>query len=142
MNSQSLPFTYTPATVVLCQNSYDPFQDRDSVYTIGDGTFPPDVLNSDYNGGDVSFLPHVIDTGYNGGDGTFPSHVINSEIGVGTSFSASVIYHVPPRFTITKGEEHDKSGRAEAGPYPGWLVGRVGSQLRSCWIGRVGSNDL
>ena len=53
MNSQSLPFTYTPATVVLCQNSYDPFQDRDSVYTIGDGTFPPDVLNSDYNGGDV-----------------------------------------------------------------------------------------
>ena len=90
MNSQSLPFTYTPATVVLCQNSYDPFQDRDSVYTIGDGTFPPDVLNSDYNGGDVSFLPHVIDTG----------------------------------------------------PYPGWLVGRVGSQLRSCWIGRVGSNDL
>jgi hypothetical protein len=80
MNSQSLPSTCMPDTVVFCQNSYDPFQDRDSVYTICDGTFPPDVLNSGYNG--------------------------------------------------------------EAGPYPGWLVGRVGSQLRSCRIGRVGSNDL
>src|SRR5450755_4614357 len=42
--------------------------------------------------------------------------------GVGTTFTASVIYHVPLRLMRCNSEEHDKSGRAEAGPYPDCLI--------------------
>jgi hypothetical protein len=62
MNSQSLPSNHTPNLVIFCQNSCDPFQDRDPVDNVSDGTFLAHVLNSESNVGDRSFPSRVIDS--------------------------------------------------------------------------------